>query len=208
MKMKIRVKRRHLARFLAALGFAQTANASTPSDPEPEILHLSRNGWVPNNEHLPVLIYRSVIDPIPKKRVVTVEDRFRSNWWMPQSRNGVYDFHHYHSTAHEVLGVAVGQIRLLLGGEGGVDVTLRVGDVLVLPVGTGHCKIDASDDVMVVGAYPQDMEWDICKTAPTVEAIERMRSMKIPTFDPVTGSGGRLTQLWSKPGPKAVARAS
>jgi uncharacterized protein YjlB len=192
------------------MGFGRTGKPSTPSGSQPETLHLARNEWVPNNEHLPVLIYRGAIEPIPRRRVATVEDTFRSNWWMPQSRNGTYDFHHYHSTAHEVLGVAIGEVRLMLGGEGGVEVTLRAGDVLVLPVGTGHCQIGASDDVMVVGAYPLDTEWDICRTAPTHEAIERIRSMEIPAFDPVSGTGGILTKLWSKPGPrlKSVARAS
>jgi uncharacterized protein YjlB len=215
--MKIRVKRNPIGKILAALGLSQSArpsavpdSQSSLSDPTPELLLLSRNGWVPNNEHLPVLIYRGVIETLPGKRIVMVEDSFRSNWWMPQSRNSIYDFHHYHSTAHEAMGVATGEARVVLGGEGGAEVTLQAGDVVVLPTGTGHCKIDASPDFVVVGAYCPDVDWDICRRAPTTEAIERMRSMQIPTFDPVTGIEGSLTKLWSKPGPrlKSVSMAS
>jgi uncharacterized protein YjlB len=190
---------------LTAVGLGRAASIFSPPDPEPEVLQLSRNGWVPNNDHLPVLIYRAAIKPVPNHRVATFEDRFRSNWWMPQSRNSIYDFHHYHSTAHEVMGFAVGEARLILGGEGGHEVTLRVGDVVVLPAGTGHCKVDASNDLMVIGAYPQDMDWDICRNAPTPEMVDRMRRLKIPNFDPVTGFEGSLPRLWPKPGPLAQA---
>jgi uncharacterized protein YjlB len=151
---------------------------------------------VPNNDRLPVLIYRAAIRPVPNHRVATFEDRFRENWWLPQSRNSIYDFHHYHSTAHEVMGFAIGEARLVLGGEGGHEVTLRTGDVAVLPAGTGHCKIDASPDLMVIG----------CKSAPTPEVAERMRQLKVPNFDPVSGSEGPLPKLWPKP--ETLAKAS
>jgi uncharacterized protein YjlB len=200
------VRIRFSSSILSSLGLSRAGKTAAPSTSEPEELHLSRNGWVPNNERLPVLIYRNVIVPVPKRVVSTFEDRFRQNWWMPQSRNSIYDFHHYHSTAHEALGFARGHARLMLGGEGGQEVTLRAGDVLVLPVGTGHCKLEASPDFLVVGAYPQDMDWDICKTSPTAEMLDRMRHLKFPSFDPVTGKEGSLPRIWSRAA--AVARAS
>jgi uncharacterized protein YjlB len=165
---------------------------------------------VPNNQHLPVLLYSGVVEPSPTRPTAKFEELFRRNWWMPQSRNSIYDFHHYHSTAHEVLGCARGEARLLLGGEGGHELMMRTGDVLVLPVGVGHRKLDATPDFLVIGAYPLEMDWDICKTAPTPETMERMRRLSVPTFDPVTGLNGRLPKLWApevevKAKPKAKA---
>jgi uncharacterized protein YjlB len=160
------------------------------------MIQLSRNGWMPNNEHLPVLLYRNAVAVEGPDPAALFETRFQRYTWPPQWRDGVYDFHHYHSTAHEVLGFAGGSAKLMLGGENGYHLEVHAGDVVVLPTGTGHCKLEASPDFLVVGAYPTDQHWDICRNAPSEEALQRMRKLPFPMSDPLSGEKGPLTSLW------------
>lgn len=186
------MERRSFGALLTALGLSSLQAAGSG----PEVLQLRRNGWMPNNDKLPVLLYRGVKGNAKSDAASQLEEVFRRNGWPPQWRNGVYSFHHYHSTAHEVLGFAGGEAQLMLGGENGTVVTVRKGDVALLPVGTGHCRISTSSDFLVVGAYPPDQQWDLCRSAPNAEAIARMRNLSFPNSDPVHGASGPLTERW------------
>ena len=192
--------RRQFTAMLTAVGLSSPGPVlGQRKGEEPERLQLSRNAWVPNNDRLPVLIYREVLDVSRVNAAEHFEQTFQRNGWPPQWRNGIYNFHHYHSTAHEVLAIAAGNGRVVLGGPGGHEMTLNAGDVIVLPTGTGHCSLQTSADFLVVGAYPPRQSWDICRSAPSLKERERMRTLPFPGSDPLTGTTGALTRLWAPP---------
>lgn len=164
--------------------------------PEPLTRLFPSSGGVPNNPSLPVLIYRGVLRAEPSD----IEARIGANGWECRWRNGIFDYHHFHSTAHETLVIARGSARVLLGGEAGEVFDLAAGDVLVLPAGTGHKRLAASDTLLVIGAYPpgQDYEIETPDAARLDRALETIADVGLPEADPVGGAAGALTRLWMR----------
>ena len=167
---------------------------------QPEQLLLQENGWVPNNPRLPVLVYRAVARGADGEGTASEFERiFAANGWPAQWRAGIFDYHHYHSTSHEVLGVARGEAWLMLGGPGGHELEVGVGDVLVLPAGTGHRGVGCSSDFLVVGGYPQgQQDYDLCTSAPSPAMRERIAGVPVPARDPVDGPAGALIRCWQQ----------
>ena len=104
----------------------------------PEIYHFSPTSHVPNSR-LPVLIYRSVLPAHPT--AASTRDALEKNHWMQGGVFKTYRAHHFHSVTHECYAVFSGSSRLLLGrgplddpAEGGVEVDVNRGDIVVLPV--------------------------------------------------------------------------
>jgi uncharacterized protein YjlB len=128
-----------------------------------------------------------------------MEKLFGENGWPPQWRSGIYPFHHYHSTAHECLGVARGSARIMLGGPQGREFAIEAGDVLVLPAGTVHRRLTDSGDFLVVGAYPPRQDWDLLKGEPgdREKALQNIPNVPLPKSDPVEGRDGALVRVWT-----------
>lgn len=168
---------------------------------QPAALRLRDDGIVPNNPKFPALFYRGAIE-LKGRRFppeVIIDTLFDSNGWGRSWRDTVYDFVHYHSQIHEVMGVARGSARLECGGVKGRVLSVKAGDVLVLPAGTGHRLIESSRDFLVVGAYPQDGTYDECTdTRERPDAAKRIAKVRKPKTDPVHGRGGPLLAAWRK----------
>ncbi|WP_064092705.1 cupin domain-containing protein [Rossellomorea aquimaris] len=152
------------------------------------------DGLIPNNPDLPVLIYRNALSEDPNQ----AEEVFNRHQWLNSWTNGIYDYHHFHSNAHEVLGVMNGEATIQLGGEMGKKVTIHRGDVILLPAGTGHRKINSSPDFTVAGAYPNGMDCNLkkglLKDRPSV--LIDIKNVPLPTNDPVFGQSGPLIKYW------------
>jgi uncharacterized protein YjlB len=156
-----------------------------------ELRRFADDGRIPNNPRLALVIYRLAL-PQSDHLAKDFEKRFAANGWRNSWRDGIFDYHHFHSNTHEVLGVARGKARVCFGGEQGEVLALSAGDVAILPAGTGHKRESASDDFLVVGAYPDGRDFDICRGDPAEHdgAVARIAKVRLPKRDPVLGGDG------------------
>jgi uncharacterized protein YjlB len=164
---------------------------------EPLAFHFQDDGAVPNNA-LPMLVYKSAltlgVDPESE-----IETLFSKNGWgHGQWRNGIYPFVHYHSMNHEALGIARGSARVRFGGDHGTVLELAPGDVAVLPAGTGHHRLSESNSLLVIGAYPSQGTYDLCRGAKAehARALTTIPLVPPPASDPVLGTADGLVRLW------------
>ena len=167
--------------------------------PEPLAFQFADDGAVPNNR-LPFLVYRGAIDVARvKDPAAAIEKTFEQNGWgHGMWRNGIFPFVHYHSQIHEVLGIAHGHARVRFGGDSGEVLDVTAGDVAVLPAGTGHQRLSLSPDLLVIGAYPPDGHYDLCRgtSAEHARAVATIPRVPVPQTDPLYGATGPLTRLW------------
>jgi uncharacterized protein YjlB len=159
-----------------------------------ETYRFTDDGCFPNSA-LPLLVYRQVLAVDP----TTMEHAFAANGWSKAWKNGIFTYHHFHSTAHEVLGIAAGEVQVALGGPSGQTMTLRAGDVVVIPAGVGHRNVGQTRDLLVVGAYPGEAHYDTRRGDPKEHdvVLQNIRAVQLPVCDPVTGAEGPLLKLWS-----------
>lgn len=163
---------------------------------EPTQLFFKDDGIIPNSK-FPLLIYKHVFAH-DKSDPDSIIEYFANRGWTNAWDNGVFDYHHYHSVTHEVLGVHSGYATVKFGGEQGQEVSVEEGDVIVIPAGVGHKCISASDDFGVIGAYPDGRDYDIRKgdDGDRPDADENIAKVPIPENDPVYGKMQGLVTLW------------
>lgn len=168
---------------------------------EPLTFFFKDDGAVPNHPRWPMLIYKNALgltnSPDPEAEI---EQLFAANGWGHGNwRNGIYPFAHYHSMIHEVLGIARGTAKVRFGGDAGEILEVEPGDVAVLPAGTGHQRLSASRDLVVIGGYPATGAYNLCRgdhPADRIAALKTIPHVPQPGRDPVTGRDGPLTALW------------
>ena len=158
------------------------------------------DGIFPNNPHLPVLIYKGALFLHPGDEPESIKDLFEQNGWTNSWKDSVFDYDHYHSTTHEVLGVFSGTADIFLGGTQGTCVELTRGDVVIIPAGVAHRNINGSVDFLCLGAYPEGKPYDMNygKVEERESAVKNIAEVPIPQTDPVFGPEGSLLSYWKK----------
>lgn len=157
-----------------------------------ETLILADDGHLmPNSPNLALIIYRGAFEkeaggPDAEARIIA---HFAANGWSGAWVNGIYSFHHYHATVHEVLGIARGAAEVLFGGPSGRRVEVWQGDSVLIPAGVGHCRVRATPELSVVGAYPGGADWDLVHASPQarIASIPLIAAVPRPARDPIAG---------------------
>ncbi len=166
----------------------------------PHAYRFADDGETPNNPALPLLVYHRAFDLVGARDPATpFEEAFARHGWGRSWRNGIYDFLHFHTRTHEVLGIARGRARVEFGGGKGRELDVEAGDVVVLPAGTGHRCVSASADLLVVGAYPDNAGFDQRRPGQIdhAAAVAAIAAVALPREDPVHGANGPLKKMWS-----------
>jgi uncharacterized protein YjlB len=167
--------------------------------PDVQALRFEDDGETPNNPRLPLVVYRAAVNLAgAQDPAAPFERAFAKHGWSDSWRNGIHPFLHFHTATHEVLGIARGRATVEFGGAKGQVLTVEAGDVVILPAGTGHRRIAASGDLLVVGAYPQNASFDQKRPGQVdhEKAVSAVARVPLPEMDPVHGHEGPLMTLW------------
>lgn len=151
------------------------------------------------NSVLPLIVWKDAL-PHEARNGEAASALFARNGWGGNWVWGVYDFWHFHTRGHEVLGCVSGTARIGFGGEGGIAVDIEPGDAVIIPAGVGHKCLEASGDFRVAGGYPPGQEGNIVRPGDVeIEAAEAaISALALPEKDPVTGSAERMMRWWSR----------
>src|SRR5262245_56555966 len=109
------------------IGVSLTPSVTSASMTQPDLHSFDAAEGFPNSQ-LPVVVHHDVGDA---RAAGACEELFARNGWLGAWADGIFSFHHFHSTAHEVLGVVAGTASVILGGPSGRRLEVARGDVLV-----------------------------------------------------------------------------
>ena len=153
-------------------------------------IYIGKAADVPNSK-LPVLLYRALLPSHTAHKAKTFRKHFSIAGWKGMWTDTIYDYTHFHSNAHEVLGIAEGKVTLRLGGEDGSLFRLKAGDMLVLPAGIGHRRVGEDEGLKVVGAYPRGQShYDMKRQGRAIPTVT------LPSTEPFYDTDGPLTKAW------------
>ena len=166
-----------------------------------EVVHqvIGESGDIPNNDQLPLILYKNALDLTTDDPDDEFQKAFDANGWGNGWRDQViFSYHHYHSQAHEVVGIARGTATIQFGGPDGPVFEVEAGDVALIPAGVGHCRLDDAPGLSVVGAYPPGQSADVKRqgeaAGPGIRAC--VSAVPLPATDPVSGREGPALSLW------------
>ncbi|QKJ32908.1 cupin [Mucilaginibacter mali] len=162
-----------------------------------EQIKVQDDGTFPNSR-FPALLYKDVLDIPVLFKAAHVKNQFEKNGWSNSWDAGIFEYHHYHSVTHEVLGVYKGQTTLQLGGPNGQKVFIEKADVLVIPAGVAHKNLGDESGVSVVGAYFGGRDYDMNYGRPGERPAtdENIKKVPVPANDPVYGRDKGLFKIW------------
>ena len=185
-----------------------------------ESVYLTESDGMPNNDKLPLILYRGAVDLGDEEPETVFEKIFAQHRWGNGFQGDTFPFHHYHSVAHEVVGFARGRAEIQFGGPAGPIHQVQAGDAVVIPAGVGHRRLDETPGFSSVGAYPPGQSPDLCVMSESDARIARQRpdmgNLKVsvigenelqatrasiagtalPETDPILGNSGPIMTLW------------
>jgi uncharacterized protein YjlB len=167
------------------------------SAPGSEFHFLPDGGWCPNNPRLPVVIHRHAFEEDGEELATRFEETFARHGWPPAWRYTIFDYPHYHSTTHEVVGVYRGEGEVRFGDTVGFTARLNRGDVVLIPAGVSHERLRATEDFHAVGAYPENDSPDEQRLERNDRegSLRRIAALPLPEKHPLTGDS--LRKVWA-----------
>jgi uncharacterized protein YjlB len=152
---------------------------------------------IPNNL-LPLLIYPRALPPAMQSPA-GCQSLFARNDWGGNWVDGIFDYWHFHVTGHEVLGCVAGEAEVGFGGDTGIQVTFKAGQVVVIPAGVGHKRLsEKRGGFTIVGGYPPGQNGTVSRPGdfPPAQAERLIAALALPKGDPVFGLDGPLMAAW------------